>query len=145
MKLLSSTLLKYHGTEPGLCEDSRWMVNKVLLNRRGRRGMRRGTQSTPFSATSAKNSATSAVSFIHLSPLNRVFHTASTARGCGIGWALTSYQTGLPQSTLLRNTFFRILPPGLRGNTSPQKATYCGILKSASRDFANSTISLISA
>src|SRR6266566_2530909 len=73
MKLLSSTLLKYHGTEPGLCEDSRWMVNKVLLNRRGRRGMRRGTQSTPFSATSAKNSATSAVSFILLSPLNRVF------------------------------------------------------------------------
>src|ERR1700674_5089055 len=56
-----------------------------------------------------------------------------------------SYQTGLPQSTLLRNTFFRIFPPGLRGNTSLQKARYCGILKSARRDCANSTISLISA
>jgi hypothetical protein len=44
--------------------------------------MRRGTQSTPFSAASAKNSATSAVSFIYLSPLNRVLtqalHSPST-------------------------------------------------------------------
>jgi hypothetical protein len=34
--------------------------------------MRRGTQSTPFSATFAKTSAASAVSFVYLSPPNRV-------------------------------------------------------------------------